>query len=165
MGRRRQGSATRGDFTPCLRPARVGNEVRQRTSMQNSAQGLCGRDCALTSRRSSVPKAARWQACHPPPYLCKVRNGGSRVWIRRPLGETAGSNRLESSKGKPQRGSKAWQELFHEKKTRHVVAPTDLGFWALTHQRDVDTVGAVCQDLSNCSDLQRLFANGIAWGI
>ena len=35
-----------------------GNEVWQRTSMKHSAQGLCGRDCTPTSRRSSVPKVA-----------------------------------------------------------------------------------------------------------
>ena len=37
-------------------PARGGNEVWQRMSMKHSVQGLCGRDCTSTSRRSSVPK-------------------------------------------------------------------------------------------------------------
>ena len=63
--------------TPCLGSARGGNEVWQRTSMKHSAQGLCGRDCTLTSRRSSVPKGARWQAHHSAPSHCPVRLGSN----------------------------------------------------------------------------------------
>ena len=61
--------------TPCPGSARGGNEVWQRTSMKHSTQ--CGRDCTPTSRRSSVPKVARWQAYHSAPSHCPVRLGSN----------------------------------------------------------------------------------------
>ena len=55
--------------TACLGSARGGNEVWQRTSMMHSVQGLCGHDCTPTSRRSSVPKVARWHVYHSAPSM------------------------------------------------------------------------------------------------
>ena len=44
-------------------PQRVATRCGSASLIQNSAQGLCGRDCFPASRRSSVPKAGRWQVC------------------------------------------------------------------------------------------------------
>ena len=129
--------------------------------MQNSARGvvwprLRPHEQGVLPVPKLLPDGRR--AVHHP-HLCKVRNGVQGVSFVGQWEKRRGQTVLESSKGKPQRGSKAWPRIVARKED------ADLGFWALTRQKDVDTVGGVCQDLSNCSDFQRLFANGIVWGI
>ena len=68
-------TTTTGSFL--IRLVLVSNEVWQRTSMMHSVQGLCGHDCTPTSRRSSVPKVARWQVYHSAPSHGRVRLGSN----------------------------------------------------------------------------------------